>query len=62
MEAEQKNGICKWCGEEISVDELKSIDFGGLVVNCVCDFCYEEIKSEYGIVGDGDYFKDNDTF
>ncbi|KKK42507.1 hypothetical protein LCGC14_1588290 [marine sediment metagenome] len=50
MEAEQRKGNCQSCGEEINIDDLRSIDFGDPIINRVCDFCYDEIKSEYGLI------------
>ena len=40
MEAEQKNGSCKWCGEEVPVSDLKYSELEGYV----CPECYEELQ------------------
>lgn len=51
MEIEQKNSNCSLCGEEVPVDDLRPNDFGVLGLYDVCSACYEELKSEYGIIG-----------
>ncbi len=53
MEAEQKNRSCKWCGEEVPVSNLKYFDTCTSLI-LVCEGCYDDLKSEYGIVGDVD--------
>jgi hypothetical protein len=58
--ADQKNGVCHFCSEEIPVDDLREIDCGQPDITHVCDGCYEDIKSEYGIIGDGGYFSNED--
>lgn len=48
---EQRNGTCSWCGEVVPVDDMRDNDFGVLGLHKVCSPCYEELKSEYGIIG-----------
>ncbi len=53
---EEKNRICDWCSEETTHDDIKMFDLGINQIY-VCSGCYEDLKSEYGIIGDdGLYF------
>ncbi len=47
---EEKNGICNWCGDELPIEDLKDNDFGVLGLHKVCCGCYEDLKSEYGVI------------
>ncbi len=46
---EIRNGNCGFCGEEVPVDDLREFDLGTDIKN-VCSACYEELKSEYGLI------------
>ncbi len=59
---DRRNFLCEWCSEELESDEVMTFDLGTKLIN-VCEGCYEDLKSEYGLIGEENVFdmRDDDN-
>ncbi len=53
--AEEKLVNCNWCSENTTIEDIRLFDLGTEIIK-VCSGCYEDLKSEFGIIGESNYF------